>query len=701
MMANEQEVGRLVTRMTGDNSDYRKMVGDTENRTRGMAQKMTSTFTKAGLAMSAAITLPLAAIGKKSVSLFGDFNQNITEAVAKLGDATPEEIGKIEKSVRDLAKSGDVKFGAAELAKGIEELAGAGLDAERSMAALPVVSKLAQAGMFDVGTATSSLIGSMASFRQMSDVPEEFSQTMVRFSDVMVGVANLTQTSVKGASQAMAGDAANAARQYGMSLEELGAAAAVMASQNIEAEEASNLLGRAIRLTTSSFVSHQDVWKRMGIDITDGKGNFIKFSEAIGKVDTALKHLSPEDKVKALSEMGIETLSQKAIFPFLGMTDKLDGFEAKLKETGTTAKMAATQMTSFQNQVEVAKNKVFDVGIEIGQRLLPTLNKMMDGVSSAVKWWDNLDNETKELIIDIGKFAAVAGPGILLVAGAVKVLGVAMIALPWVAAAAGITAVVVGLSELTSWATDGEVSLRKLGETLGLVAKKEEEIPENLGKKIDPGWMKELMDKGFVEKGILGEGNRGFDDPGRGGDFDIKVEEPKDLKKISFAEMMKTEERKKAAELARAQRKEQKEMAKRAIEIWEETRTPAEQQQMQIMELNKLYQQGALDVDTYGRAMDAVTKSTEQAAVATDRLAASVTNTSSGSLEALSRISAYRELMSGGMERVAGMLPTPKEGAKASGQIGGKVDLGGEAIEYLRQIANKEEVEIGTAEVAP
>jgi TP901 family phage tail tape measure protein len=684
-MANEQEVGRLVTRMTGDNSDYRKMVGDTENRTRGMAQKMTSTFTKAGLAMSAALTLPLAAVGKKSIGMFGDFNQNITEAVAKMGGASKDEIAKIEKSVRDLAKTGQTTAGPTELAKGFEELVGAGLAADQALGALPITAKLAQAGVFDVGTATKTLVGSMAAFRRMSKDPQQFTADMERFSDVIVAVANITQTSVKAAGEAMAGDAANSARAYGLAVEDLGAVVAVMAGQNIEAADATNMAGRAMRLMTSAFSTHEKVWKEMNIDITDGKGNFIDFAEAAGKLDDALQKLHRTERPKALSLLGIETLSQKALDPFIGMTTLLREYKEEMLKVGRTNKMAADQMGSFNSQVAVTKNRLADVAIEIGQKLEPIVTKGMEAIKDAIKWWEELDNETKELIIDIGKFVAVAGPGLLLVAGAVKVLGVAMLALPWVAAAAGAAAIVYGLHEIVSWATDGEIAISRLGEALGLL----ENRGTAIAKDTIPG----------IFKGAMGPGAGEFSDPGRGGSFD--EEKVTTGRKMTVSEVLKLKEKEEAAKLARAQRKEQKDMAKRAIEIWEETRTPAEQQQMQIMELNKLYQQGALDVDTYGRAMDAVTKSTEQAAVATDRLATSVTNTSSGSLEALSRISAYRELMSGGMERVAGMLPTPKEGVKASGQIGGKVDLGGEAIEYLRRIANKEEVEIGTAEVTP
>ena len=364
-----------------------------------------------GKLLSLYVTGPLLLMAGASVTAFADFDQAMTETFAKLGKQSPKVRKQMEDMVAAVATSGRVAFSPTELAKGYEELAAAGLDAGQVMATLGPAAQFAQAGAFSLDTSVQMLIGSMSSFGAMSTVPAIFSANMQRFADVMVNVGNTTPASVEEVARAMAQDGAVAARNYGMSLEELAAIIGVYAFQGKKGEEAGHLVGRGIRLMTSSFMKNQDVWKKFGIDLIDkSTGGFIKFADAIKLLETKMQSLSAPMRVSFLSMLGFETLSQKAILPLIGYSDELERQEKLYKEHGSTAEMAKIQMESFSNQMKVFRNVVVLAAIEIGKMLAPYVVALTKVVAKVIAYWRGLSDEIKKTAFAFGLWSGLLGP---------------------------------------------------------------------------------------------------------------------------------------------------------------------------------------------------------------------------------------------------------------------------------------------------
>lgn len=443
-MAAEQELSRLVVRLIGDASSYNKMLADAQ----GSVQDAFDKIGAVGASLTRSITLPLVAMGGMSVKAFGDFDQNMTEAFAKMGRQTPEVRKQMEDLAKSLSMSGAVAFSPAELAKGYEELASAGLDAERSMAALPIVAKFAQAGAFDLGTAIRLAVGSMAAFGTMSTIPEVFAANFERMADVIINVGRETPTTAAKVAAAFTSDAAVAVREYGGSLETLGAIIGVYATKNIQAEHAGSMTGRAIRLLTKSFIQHKQLWKDMNIDITDGKGNFIHFADAIGKLENAFKGLGGEAKKELLLKLGMHALSQRAILPLIGMSAEMKRQEQVYKALGVTTDAAAIQMESFWNQVKVMRNHVLVAAINIGEKLIPNVMWMVEVVKSAVAAWSGLSEGTQKTIITMTVLAAAIGPVLIAIGLMGPGINVAIVAFKLMIAVVGAAFTSTGLLTL-------------------------------------------------------------------------------------------------------------------------------------------------------------------------------------------------------------------------------------------------------------
>lgn len=71
-------------------------------------------------------------------------------------------------------------------------------------------------------------------------------------------------------------------------------------------------------------------------------------------------------------------------------------------------------MTSTKNQLGVLRNNISDVGITLGETLLPQINKLVSVLIPAVqefnKWFESLDSKTKLLAVGIALLIIVIGP---------------------------------------------------------------------------------------------------------------------------------------------------------------------------------------------------------------------------------------------------------------------------------------------------
>ncbi len=80
---------------------------------------------------------------------------------------------------------------------------------------------------------------------------------------------------------------------------------------------------------------------------------------------------------------------------------------------------------SFTNRFRALKSSIIDLSESFGNLLLPTIQKLVEGITKAVKFVDALDEDQKKLIITVAALAAAIGP-LLIVVGKMIALFAAM-----------------------------------------------------------------------------------------------------------------------------------------------------------------------------------------------------------------------------------------------------------------------------------
>jgi TP901 family phage tail tape measure protein len=437
-MSMGSTVGKLIVKLIGDDSHYR--------RTLKRAQEQTM---KWGTRMTAAVTAPIAGMGALAVREFAGFDQAMTESLSIM-KTTEEQTKRMQQTALNLSKN-SVK-GPRELAESYYFLASAGLDAEKSMGALPIVTRFATAGAFDMAKATDLLTDAQTALGIEMDASGE---NMSNLGDHIVLAARQANASVQQFSESITADAGVAARNFGADVETTMAILGAYASSGKKGAEAGNLMGRAFRLLTKANQENGEAFKKYGIDVVDQTtGEFRNFIDIIGDMEESFEGLTKPEISRRLEDLGFAALAQKSILPLIGMTDQMKKWEIEQKSAaGTMKEVEEKQLQSFTNQWKLLLNAVKVAAIEIGSTIAPALAKVREWLVKAMEAWDQLEPSMKRNIVVIAGIAAAIGPLLIALSGVLAVVGALTSPLGLIVVAIGAitTAIVYNREAIGEW----------------------------------------------------------------------------------------------------------------------------------------------------------------------------------------------------------------------------------------------------------
>lgn len=120
----------------------------------------------------------------------------------------------------------------------------------------------------------------------------------------------------------------------------------------------------------------------------------------------------------------------------------------------------ARTLDSPSNQLRMLKERMSMLGIEIGQKLIPIMQRLMSFANGLLNAWNNLNPATQDAILVVIGITAAIGP-LILVVGALTTALTFLAANPVVAVIGGIAALVTGITAATNGFGIFEQSQRK------------------------------------------------------------------------------------------------------------------------------------------------------------------------------------------------------------------------------------------------
>lgn len=357
-------------------------------------QKLEGTALKTGFALAsldkgatavatalAKVGLVAGGIGAIAVREFATFDQAMTESTAIMGDLSDEMRTNMEQAAREMGKTS--LFSATQAAQAYFYLASAGMDASASIQALPVVTQFAQAGMFNLEQATSLLADAQSALGLTirNDAVANM-ENMARVADVLVKGNIMANASVEQLSQSLTNKAASAMKAVGMSIEEGVAVLSAFADQGIKGDEAGTRFAIVLRELQRRALENRKAFDAFNVTVFDSQGEMVNMADIVGDLEDALRGQSDETKKTILSMMGFAEESVTVLLSLIGTSDQIRKYQAGLEDAGgITKEVADKQLSSLSGQLQLAKQRLQDVAIELGEKLAPTVIKIADSIS--------------------------------------------------------------------------------------------------------------------------------------------------------------------------------------------------------------------------------------------------------------------------------------------------------------------------------
>lgn len=435
--ADEKALNDSVVAFYRQQTDAAKAASQARQNDIAQLRQNATALTQLGIGIIAAFA-PLDAVVFGSSKAFADFDAELTHSLSIMGNVSDSLRNQISAAAVELSQK--FAFSAKDIAKAVYDIGSAGYNAEQSLSILPVVTKFAAAAFTDLETATKLLTSSQAAMGLRTDDAATSLANMTRIGDVLVKADTLAAGTSKQFAEALY-NVGSTARQLKVPLETTVAALAVFARQGITGAEAGTQLGIVLRDLSQKAITHADAWKKLNVDVYDSAGNFNNLGSIIKQLNDHFEGLSAEQVRYDLIQSGVQQRSMRFILTMLGMGDAIGQFETTLKgAAGTMDTIAGKNLDTFNKQLELLKNSVTALGIEIGGSLVGELNKLIGAggpvstlVQSLTQGLHDMDPAVKAIGADLalvgvaggaatGAFALVAGQALRMAAD-IKTLG--------------------------------------------------------------------------------------------------------------------------------------------------------------------------------------------------------------------------------------------------------------------------------------
>jgi TP901 family phage tail tape measure protein len=288
------------------------------------------------------------------------------------------------------------------------------LDAEQSIVALPRVAAFAQAGMFDMSRATDLLTDAQSALGLSSDDAAENLENMTRVSDVLVKIATVANTSVEQLGEALTEKVAAASASAGLELESVAGALAVFADSGVKGSAAGTKLTAVIASLQKGTRDNTQAFEKFGLEIYNAEGAMRPLEDIVSDMEGAFGDMTIEQRNSALAQLGLNRQALDGINLLMGNADAMSDYaDAAADAGGITEEVAEKQLQTLSAQFEILQSKINDVGIEIGKKLGPTMEALVDALGPVIEQVGDVLVEAFDLLAPVIADAAKELPGLL------------------------------------------------------------------------------------------------------------------------------------------------------------------------------------------------------------------------------------------------------------------------------------------------
>lgn len=363
------------------------------NHLQGMTGLMGSA---AGAMAQFGASLGAVAIVRTAMS-FEQAMQNVA-AVTKL---SAEEMDAMTAKAKEMGAS--TQFSAVQSANALEVMARQGLSAQQAIEALEPALQLAAAGGLSIADAARIAGNTMKAFG--ADTSE-----LTHINNVLAKAASSANTDIAALGSALT-PVAPVAKGMGVSLETTTAILAKMQDAGFDASTAGTSLRNVLlKLGDDKIIKKL---KELGVNTDnfrtpDGALDLQTALEEIERSGIAAEQIAMTFGVRggpALSA-ALQQISSDGKVGAAGIKDLANTLKDSV---GEAARQAKERLDSVEGTLTIMKSAVEGAAIEIGNALLPALQRLAENITSLANWIGGLSEDTKNMIASFAEMAVKLG----------------------------------------------------------------------------------------------------------------------------------------------------------------------------------------------------------------------------------------------------------------------------------------------------
>lgn len=351
--------------------------------------------------------------------------------VRKTVDATDKEFEELRKGI--LKMSTEMPASATEISTVAEAAGQLGIQKENILS----FSKT----MIDLGESTNlSATDAADALARFANITNMSQKDFDKLGSVIVDLGNncaTTESEIVNMGLRLAG----AGHTVGMTESEIMSFAAALSSVGIEAEAGGSAFSKMmINIESAVSTNSKDLVKYAKIvGMTadefkkswekDAAGAMIKFIEGLGNVEKNGGSL-----IDTLDDLGISEVRLRDTM--LRASNASELFAKTVKngnkawdENNALSKEAEKRYATLKSKMEIAMNKIKEIAINLGTKLMPSVEKIIDGFGKWTDKFSKLNDKHVDLILKIGLTIAAISPLLTIFGKTTKTVGVVISAI--------------------------------------------------------------------------------------------------------------------------------------------------------------------------------------------------------------------------------------------------------------------------------
>lgn len=423
--ASEQKYGEMDTKT----QKWKQAVADAQTELNKLNAEMDNTPTKMesiGNAMQSAgdkiagvgstltthVTAPLVGLGALSLKEFGDWESAFTGVMKTVDETATTSYADIEEAIKKMAT---------ETASSKEEIAGVAEVAGQLGVGADDIEKFTKT-MVMLGDSTNlSSDQAATSLARILNITGESTDNIDRLGASVVALGNNFATDEASIVE-MSNRLAAAGTIAGLSTQDILGIATAMSSVGIQAEAGGTAMTQTLtgiskavseggekleQLASASGMSAEEFSNAWNTSPVEALQAFIGGLSQMNEAEL--------DTYKVLDELGMSGIRQSNMLQSLALasdtlTSAVETSNAAYEQNTALVDEASKRYETFDAKMSQTKEKLSNVGVELGERLLPYVDKVLDGVDGLVQAWDNLSPGAQDAVVKIGLIAAAIGP---------------------------------------------------------------------------------------------------------------------------------------------------------------------------------------------------------------------------------------------------------------------------------------------------